>query len=76
MKDLDHWDAQVRAAQTAKAPARLAQIYHQLGLQELDQDKPDAGAFLLVQAYVYALEAGDERAQEIHQILKQMGREE
>jgi hypothetical protein len=54
----------------------LIDVYHMLGAEELTAGKITSGCFLLTQAYVYALETGDVRANEIHKILKSHGREE
>ena len=73
--DFQYWNDQVLAAHKAGDSARLAQIYHHLGRDELRSGDEQAGAFLLVQAYVYALESGADCANEIHGLLKDMGRE-
>ena len=54
----------------------LVDIYFMLGNEELKKSAIKSGCFLLTQAFVYALEAGDCRAQEIRQILISYGREE
>ena len=54
----------------------LVDIYFMLGNEELKKTAIKSGCFLLTQAFVYALEAGDCRAQEIRQILISYGREE
>lgn len=54
----------------------LIDVYHMLGMEELNDRKVTAACFLLTQAYIYALESGDARADEIHKILKSHGREE
>ena len=54
----------------------LVDIYFMLGNEELKKTAIKSGCFLLTQAFVYALEAGDSRAQEIRQILISYGREE
>ena len=54
----------------------LVDIYFMLGNEELKKSAIKSGCFLLTQAFVYALEAGDRRAQEIRQILISYGREE
>ena len=54
----------------------LVDIYVMLGNEELKKSAIKSGCFLLTQAFVYALEAGDCRAQEIRQILISYGREE
>ena len=75
MTDFEKLDQEIRQAQASGNTDRLMEIYHKLGLEELKSDQ-DAGAFLLVQAYVYALESGRAEAEDIHKILKEMGREE
>ena len=54
----------------------LVDIYFMLGNEELKKSAIKSGCFLLTQACVYALEAGDCRAQEIRQILISYGSEE
>ena len=54
----------------------LVDIYFMLGNEELKKSAIKSGCFLLTQAFVYALEAGDCRAHEIRQILISYGREE
>ena len=54
----------------------LVDIYFMLGNEELKKSAIKSGCFLLTQAFVYALEAGDCRTQEIRQILISYGREE
>ena len=54
----------------------LVDTYFMLGNEELKKSAIKSGCFLLTQAFVYALEAGDCRAQEIRQILISYGREE
>ena len=54
----------------------LVDIYFMLGNEELKKSAIKSGCFLLTQAFVYALEAGDCHAQEIRQILISYGREE
>lgn len=54
----------------------LVDIYFMLGNEELKKSAIKSGCFLLTQAFVYALEAGDCRAKEIRQILISYGREE
>ena len=75
MRDLDALDQEIRAAQAAGDAGRLMEIYHELGRAELARDE-EAGAFLLVQALVYGLEAGRAEAEDIHKTLKTLGREE
>ena len=75
MKDLEKLDQEIRQAQAEGNSDRLMEIYHQLGKEEMPLNE-DAAAFLLVQALVYGLEAGRAEADEIHNCLKEMGREE
>jgi hypothetical protein len=67
---------QVLKAHVAGDQATLVDIYHMLGAEELAEENITSACFLLTQAYVYALESGDPRATEIHEILKSHGREE
>jgi hypothetical protein len=69
-------DEQVLKAHEQGDHGALVDVYHMLGDEELAGGKITSGCFLLTQAYVYALEAGDARANEIHKILKSHGREE
>ncbi len=73
--NFDALDAEIRAAQARGDAARLMEIYFELGQAEMPKDE-NAAAFLLVQALVYGLEAGRSEADEIHSILKKLGREE
>ncbi len=68
-------DREVRAAREDGNSDRLMEIYFELGQAEVAKDE-NAAAFLLVQALVYGLEAGRSEADEIHSILKKLGREE
>lgn len=54
----------------------LVDTYFMLGKEELEKLAIKSGCFLLTQAFVYALEAGDSRSQEIREILISYGREE
>lgn len=74
--DFERLNAMVLNAHETGDTKTLVDVYHMLGAQELAENKVDAGCFLLTQAYVYALESGDPRSGEIHQILKDHGREE
>lgn len=67
---------QVLKAHEAGDQATLIDVYHMLGEEELVAENITSACFLLTQAYVYALESGDARAIEIHEILKSHGREE
>ncbi|MEM7242931.1 MAG: hypothetical protein AAF429_12165 [Pseudomonadota bacterium] len=75
MSDFEKLDQEIRQAQADGDTDRLMEIYHALGLEELKRDE-EAGAFLLVQALVYGLEAGRGEAEDIRKILKSLGREE
>lgn len=55
---------------------RLVDLYGRLGAARIDAGAIDAGCFYLTQAYVFALEAGDSRAERLHRRLKSHGREE
>ena len=76
MSEFDQLNDQVLNAHQVGDSKTLSDIYHMLGQQELADDHITAGCFLLTQAYVYALEAGDPRVPEIHKILMAHGREE
>ena len=76
MNRFERLNSQVLKAHETGDQKTLVDIYHMLGQEELDQGDVPAASFLLTQAYVYALESGDSRATEIHQLLKAHGREE
>lgn len=69
-------DQRIREAQATGDTDLLAEIYTVLGKSEIANGRIHEGAFFLVQAYVYALEAGSPCAKDIHAILKAHGREE
>lgn len=74
--DYDRLNAEVLQAHAKGDNAALVQIYKNLGEEELVKGQELEGAFLLTQAYVYALEAGLPIAKEIHKLLAAYGREE
>jgi hypothetical protein len=74
--DYDRLNAEVLQAHSERNNAALVKIYKGLGEEELEKGRELEGAFLLTQAYVYALEAGLPDAKEIHTILVACGREE
>lgn len=74
--DYDSLNAEVLQAHSAGDNATLVRIYKELGEEELAKGNELEGAFLLTQAYVYALEAGLPDAKEIHKLLTAYGREE
>lgn len=74
--DYDRLNAKVLQAHSEKDNAALVKVYKGLGEEELAKGRELEGAFLLTQAYVYALEAGLPEADEIHKILVACGREE
>lgn len=76
MIDFERLNAEVLQAQETGNSAALVKIYKDLGDGELVAGRELEGAYLLTQAYVYALEAGLPIAQEIHKILAALGREE
>jgi hypothetical protein len=67
---------QVLRAHEAGDQKTLIDVYQMLGNEELAAGDVTSACFLLTQGYVYALESGDPRATEIHEILKSHGREE
>ncbi|MEM9576712.1 MAG: hypothetical protein AAF999_06830 [Pseudomonadota bacterium] len=69
MNDLD---AALLAAHEAQDAGLLIRLYQQAAAQTSD---PDAAGFYLTHAYVFALEAGDARADALRQRLIEMGRE-
>ena len=71
----DELDAAIMAAHAAGDTEALARLYHEGGARVLARGDVDHACFLLVAAYVYALEAGMPLASEIHAILKAHGRE-
>lgn len=66
----------ILAAHAAGDGARLAALYRRAGLSFLQAGKTDAGAFYLTNAYIFALEAGDPLADDLHRRLVALGREE
>jgi hypothetical protein len=64
-------DARLLAAHYAADGAALARLYAEAGARA----EGDAAAFFLTHAYVFALEAGDARAGDLHARLVAMGRE-
>ncbi len=55
---------------------RLVDLYGRLGRGMLEAGETDAGCFYLTQSYVFALESGDPRSQELKAVLVAHGREE
>lgn len=70
MTDLD---SRLIAAHDAGDRAGLVALYQQAAAQARD---PDAAAFFLVQAYVFALDSGDPAAAALHAQLAGLGRED
>ncbi len=54
---------------------RLVELYSHMGNRLLEQGEIDAGCFFLTHSYVFALEAGDPRSEELKAILVSHGRE-
>ena len=71
-KELD--DA-ILAAHAAGDPSRLCQLYTRAAQWQRDRGAEEAAAFLTVQAYVFALEAGDPSADALRARLAAAGRE-
>ncbi|MEL6798821.1 MAG: hypothetical protein AAFO80_02990 [Pseudomonadota bacterium] len=72
----DDLDAQLLAAHAADDRGALVRLYAEAGdAAEVAGDR-DRAAFYLTHAYVFALEAGDARAEGLHVRLKGWGREE
>ncbi|MDJ0820952.1 MAG: hypothetical protein QNJ09_03960 [Paracoccaceae bacterium] len=65
-------DARMLAAHAAGDRDALITLYTEAADHA---DTPDAAYFYLTHAYVFALEAGDERAGPLHARLKSAGRE-
>ena len=74
--DFERLNAEVLQAHEAGDNATLVRVYKELGNIELAEGRELEGAFLLTQAYVYALEAGMPEAKQIHETLAALGREE
>lgn len=74
--DYDRLNAEVLQAHSEGDNVTLVKVYKMLGEDELAKGRELEGAFLLTQAYVYALEVGLPDAHEIHKILAACGREE
>lgn len=69
-------DAALLAAHAAGDGAALARLYTQAGDAAEASGAVDAACFFLTQAYVFALAAGDPRADALHARLLAHGREE
>lgn len=55
--------------------AALVGLYADVGARALLREDVSAGCFYLTHAYVYALEAADPRARDLHALLVSHGRE-
>lgn len=69
-------DQALLAAHAAGAAELLPGLYARAAGMKADTGDIDAAAFYLTQAYVYALEAGDDAATNHHERLRGWGREE
>jgi len=61
-------------AHSENNPEELALLYTRAGDVSEQAGNPDAACFYLTHAYVFALEAGSEQANELHRRLLQYGR--
>lgn len=68
-------NAAILAAHAARDGAALARLYEEAAMLKRAGDEPEAAGFLTVQAYIYALECGDERAGRLRERLRAEGRE-
>ncbi|MEM8792303.1 MAG: hypothetical protein AAGE80_11850 [Pseudomonadota bacterium] len=66
----------ILAAHEATDGARLVELYAAAADLSEKQGDRDATCFFLTQAYVFALETGHERIEELHLRLKDYGRDE
>lgn len=69
-------DARLIAAHQAGDWVRLVDLYAEAGALADAAGDVDAACFYVTQAYVFALQADDPRANELHAVLKARGREE
>jgi hypothetical protein len=70
-------DREIIEAHAQADGARLAKLYALAAQHLMATQKSDRAAFLLVNAYVWALEAGEESiAADAHRALVEMGREQ
>lgn len=72
----DDLNARLLAAHAAKDRDALIELYALAGEQAGSEGRAEACGFYLTHAYVFALEAGDPRAANLHARLKSAGREE
>ena len=54
----------------------VVEIFFSHGKAKLDNNEINAGCYYLTNAYIYALEAGSGRIEELHDLLKFYNREE
>ena len=69
-------NAELMAAHARGDAPTLIRIYRDEGEALIAAGDIDAGCFMLTHAYIFALEAGDPQAQDLHKILVTHGREE
>ena len=75
--DLEQLDREIIDAHARNDRASLARLYIKAANRLLADDQRERAAFLFVNAYVWALDTGDELvASEARELLKQMGREQ
>ena len=74
--DRDALDAQLIAAHQAGDLPRLVDLYARAGRLSEADGHIDAACFYVTQAYVFALQADDPRAPDLHAFLMSHGREE
>ncbi len=73
--DLDEIDKALLGAHATGDKPSLVNLYRAAGNHMLRLGALDAGCFYLTQAYIFALDCGDDQAHEIHKILVAHGRE-
>ena len=68
-------DAEVIAAHKSGDIFTLVKLYRRAGEAEAAAGRRDAAAFLLTQAYIFALHSGHPETEALHERLKHWGRE-
>ncbi len=68
-------DGEILAAHAASDIRRLAELYRQASIVKEELGEHDAAGFLLVQAYVFAIDCGHQRADDWRLLLAAQGRE-
>ena len=74
--DVDELERAILDAHEQNDAGRLAQLYHQAFEHKFSLGEVNASAFLLTQAYVFALESGHDSASALQKKLIELGREQ